>query len=869
MLSYTPSHHDLETLARLTIGQSRLRLVDTLVEAVRSDSGGCPRHHLVLGPRGSGKTHLLSLVVRKLRERDLNSAVFPVVLAEEEVASKPADLLLRILQRLAEQLVCSPQIDQEKAIEVRVRCLEQLDRIQGEANHEVALAAAFAALEVAATALDRLLVVVVENLVSLLYSGPALSRQETVKAQWGFREALEGARRLLLLAAAPTLFGEMSDPRAAFHGVFCCHTIGELSGDEMMAVIQARIDVELAAGRLEPGHLLAVQADFTANRAQLRGLFALTGGIVRYAHLIFDLMLEADLGSIGTMLARFLDRQTPYFQPCLDPRLVPEAELEVLDVLATADGPRSPIEIARRLRGRSTSAAATLLRRLQDRGLVRRKGEKRSEVRYDVVEPLYRVWRCFRVGRGDQNRMVVLAQLVAAILTPVELGGRQQTLTGTEASALRVRLLQSALARPFSPSNESARVVAFGRGQPRSQDYAAKLAAATGEAQTGSLRRGWEISSEAIGEIRALGNRLELSRCLGRHAHLAYLAGELDEALAAAQEGEGLARMLAEDGALARCLQSRGDVLLHLGRSREAQQAYVTAEGLFTKAGHELGRANCVRSRGEVLFQLGHTDQALKTYEAAAERFSSADHELGRGDCIRSRGEILLQLDRCEEALEAFTEAVTLYTKVRHDLGLGNALFGLGSALLRSGRGCEALDSFQEAEQLFSRVGDELGRANCLAGRGQLACTVGVWSLGLQLLIEAQGLAESTGHRFNSDLFSSWCLYGMGRALQDMDRPAADDLLPRVSRLAAGAGASDAVRVGTVHLAIQLVAVLGPDEAPARLAHLESELPPSHAELLRPVRLAVGVLAGTLPATLPEESVEVCRAVAHVLAVSG
>lgn len=101
---FTPSLLSHETLKAIFV--KRQRLVDRLVELNNLSSAAVSKHHILLvGPRGIGKTHLVSLVYHRLREfPDLESRQLIAWLREEEWGvSSYLDFLLRILRALSEE----------------------------------------------------------------------------------------------------------------------------------------------------------------------------------------------------------------------------------------------------------------------------------------------------------------------------------------------------------------------------------------------------------------------------------------------------------------------------------------------------------------------------------------------------------------------------------------------------------------------------------------------------------------------------------------------------------------------------------------------------------------------------------------------
>jgi tetratricopeptide (TPR) repeat protein len=596
--SYSPSHTEIPVLDRLTTGETRHRLLDTLTEAVRAEVGReSHQHQLLIGPRGSGKTHSLTLVAHRLStDLELQSQVLPIVLAEEEVASHPADLMRRVLEKLADGLDAAVGLAGREA--ARRECGHALVALRSEEDDERALEIAVGALEAASAALGRLLVAILENLDSLLYAGPSLSRGSAIEDQWGLRRVLLETRGLLVLGAAPTLFGEVTDPEAPFYDFFRLHHLDELPPEEMLALIRSRLSLELEGENLDPARRARLQTlaeHFEERTPKLRGLLVLTGGLPRFAHLIFDLLAETDLSSVAGTLSRFLDEQTPYFQSRLDPRVVPKAELEVLDAIASAEGPLTPKEIAARLRARATNAVATYLKRLRERGLVKPSSTLRKTIRYDLTEPLFRVWRRFRRSRAERDQVVLLAEVVAAMFDRPELEADWQDLIQTAAAGLRRNVVEAALGlqgwRPPRPELTPTPEELPGPIQ-KIIDRAEK------EYSTGSLPRAFELYEEAVERVRHDCPATSLTWPLNRFSLLALSAGNFETAMQVADEAEVLATQQADDLGRAAAILNRGMILLSLRDNSEAFKAFQLAESVFYKVGFDFGVGVCAAGYG-------------------------------------------------------------------------------------------------------------------------------------------------------------------------------------------------------------------------------------------------------------------------------
>jgi hypothetical protein len=468
LLSYSPSRCDPALLWRLTVGKSRENLIETLVEAVRTELGGeGHQHQLVIGPRGSGKTHVLTLVADRLEsDSELRQRTLPVPLAEEEVVGHPADLFVKILERLEGRLVDRDGLDGSKR--ALAECRDVLHRLRSEEDDDEALALAAGSLEEMAAILDRLLVPLVENLNNILYA--AYARKQAARTHWALRKVLTESKSLMLLASTPSLFGDVVDEGAPFYGFFRTHVLGELSPTERIALIRRRIEVELRDGCTNDAierRLRAFLANFDRRSASWQGLLGQTGGLPRFVHLLFDLLVETDVESVVGLLERFLDKLTPHFQPYLDPRNLPQAQLEILETLATADGPMLLSEVSAEIRGAIPGNVSNYLKRLRQAGLVRQLQGRSRTVRYDLTEPLFRVWRRFRVGRNERERIVTLAKLFQAVYEPIELQAERDD-PGLPEETLRQRAVDRALAHSVQ-EEELADIRGYGIDDPEQE----------------------------------------------------------------------------------------------------------------------------------------------------------------------------------------------------------------------------------------------------------------------------------------------------------------------------------------------------------------------------------------------------------------
>src|SRR5207248_5927371 len=99
---FTPSRTAPEVLERIFVQREAL-LKDAEERLHESAVSGNKHHLLLIGPRGSGKTHFVALVFHRLSRRDdLRDRLRIAWLAEDETTTSFFKLLLRIYRALGE-----------------------------------------------------------------------------------------------------------------------------------------------------------------------------------------------------------------------------------------------------------------------------------------------------------------------------------------------------------------------------------------------------------------------------------------------------------------------------------------------------------------------------------------------------------------------------------------------------------------------------------------------------------------------------------------------------------------------------------------------------------------------------------------------
>ncbi|MGO9972701.1 MAG: tetratricopeptide repeat protein [Solirubrobacteraceae bacterium] len=388
-----------ELLERLFV--ARERTLEVILARIEAAAATTERNHtLLVGPRGSGKTHLVSLVYH--RTNILRAAGFAL-----QVAWLPEDAWTivsyrRLLAAIAERL--EPQLEGELP----------------------ASTAGLEALLVSRASESGPIVVLAENLDRILNALEDHGQQR-------LRHLLQADRSLLLVATSTRLDRALSDQASPFYGFFTTTRLEPFSVHEAAAMLTA-----IARERGDDALAAYLHAD--KGRARLRTIMHLAGGQPRMWAVLASALTVGGLGELIDLLLTRFDDLTPYYQEQLG-RLSGQQRLVVAE-LAEVDRPVNVSELADRLGIEQRSLGKTMSE-LVDRGWVAPTTSAvtalldQRRTYYELAEPLARVSFQIKESRGEPLRLIV--EFLKHWFDPTELSG-----VDSEGIALEYMLLATA-----------------------------------------------------------------------------------------------------------------------------------------------------------------------------------------------------------------------------------------------------------------------------------------------------------------------------------------------------------------------------------------------------------------------------------------
>ena len=367
---FTPSTMSAELLERLFV--VRKPILEALMKRVKAlGRTPSPHHTLLVGPRGAGKTHLISLVYHRCKSLGKAGDGKPLRIAW--LPEDPWTLVSygRLLAAILERVV--PDFDNQKIAE------PELDAHIRHTSRE-----------------DGPILVLAENLDQILEALGDSGQQK-------LRNLLQTEPDILVIATTTRLDRSLSAHAAPFFGFFDTIRLDPFSPEEareMLTTLAREANNSELAKRLSDNESLA----------RIHTIAHLAGGQPRLWALLGSALTVEDLRDLTTLLLNRFDDLTPYYQEQLA-RLSPMQRLIVAE-LATADRPLPVKDLAERI-GYDQRSTAKAVSDLTERGWLKPTSTiftallDRRRTYYDLAEPLARLAFQIKDSRGEPLPLIV------------------------------------------------------------------------------------------------------------------------------------------------------------------------------------------------------------------------------------------------------------------------------------------------------------------------------------------------------------------------------------------------------------------------------------------------------------------------------
>ena len=654
--SFAPNWGDPQVLERTLVG--RRQLVDRLEELAIDGARGGPLHQrLIVGPRGSGKTHVVRVLHNRLQaNEELKSNLILIYLLEDELGvASFLDFVVRMLRAFARWHPNRAQLAQS---------LEELyDLPLGAQEHR----AVHLLLEEVA---DRRAVVLMENLGVTFDKKAGFGRA----GQQALRDFLQQNPRFMIFATSQALVEGTRDRDAPFHGFFHVTHLRRLTREQAMELLVAIAD---ASGKPDVVAFLMSPE----GRGRTSAIYDFTGGNHRLLVTFYDFLSAASVARLSEIFMDGLNPLRPYYQEQM--RGLSAQQQKIVQYLSVNRGAQTVKQIARGCLV-AGNVLSSQLKDLLARNIVSRHGRGRESF-YELTEELFRiVYQADLEQEGAPVRLFI--DFLGNFYTGDELCRKHR------GYALLGQKLGNSLATPFL---EEATLYAEAIHQYH-PDMSTSVETAGVDGYGG---RGLQ---EFLGELRQAGAYRDIVE------FAQYLEGERDafvlhtEAYAHAQLGDHEQALARAEEALRR---DRDDVDAHLviaevlsSRSDARERGVKHALRAVALSPED---ADALEKAGIIFGNAGQHAKALECFETV--KRLRPDYSRG----WRLAGRALERLDRLEEAEQHYRKAIQL------DEDSATARESLGVLLFNGGHYAAALAEFEATK----RLRPEYSEGCWLAGR--------------------------------------------------------------------------------------------------------------------------------------------------------
>ncbi len=382
------------------------------IESLRGSVGRKSKHHMLfIGPRGIGKTHLLSCIEAGVASDEALRACVVVARFPEESNQTLsfADFLIGLCRILKDDLEDEPLWAQLFA------------KVETEDNDAIVADTLVPAIRKQNRLRKRTLLVMLENLGEIFTR--QIRNQHDIASLRKFFMADNGC---LLLATAPMHFDGITDIGRPFYDFFDIQILENLSFEETVEVIRRNLEWD--------GHT-EILATFDDMRPRLQALYSMTGGNPRLTMMLYELIANESVTRVLDQFRLQLDRISPFYQGRLND--LSPGQRALLECLAgMRDQEKTPASIAARMR-KSQQETSSLLKRLSDSHYLRstpHPDDKRSRL-YTIREGFFDIWLAMNLSRDARKRLPFVVEFLSLYYPSIDARNEKRRQLGEKLSA--------------------------------------------------------------------------------------------------------------------------------------------------------------------------------------------------------------------------------------------------------------------------------------------------------------------------------------------------------------------------------------------------------------------------------------------------
>ncbi len=372
--TFTPSTMPQAMLEGMLV--QREQLLQSIVQDLAASVDGTKQYLMLVGARGMGKTHFVSLVYHRLKQKvGLQDKLLIAWLREEEYGVNSwLYLIIEILRSLSQEGIETEEV---------------IAKLAGLPITEAEYLASRVLMEVIG---DKTLLIITENIDQLLYS---LGDKE----QWKFRAFLQETNCCSILATTPKISVDTSKKDKPFFGFFTPIHLQVFTHDDAVAML---IKIADLSGNTSLVKFLAT----VEGKSRVRALHHLAGGNPRVYALFAQLITEDTLDALLPAVLEMLDKLTPYYQSRVESLGQSDDQQKIVMYLARQDRAVTVKEITAQCFISADKTTSNALKKLRDKGYVI-STQRGREVFYEISEVLMRLCLEMKNSRDGDLKLCV------------------------------------------------------------------------------------------------------------------------------------------------------------------------------------------------------------------------------------------------------------------------------------------------------------------------------------------------------------------------------------------------------------------------------------------------------------------------------
>ena len=386
MFVFNAKIEETEKLERMLIG--RKKTADWLEQQVlQYVNTGVAIQALIIGPRGSGKTHLLKVLYSRIvDDPDVQEKLAIAYMSEDEYG---IDTYLDLLVRMFKAFIRLEK-DENKKNQLK-ESIEQLKATQPDYRVPTAEQLLLDYFD------GRNLLVLIENL-NDIFKGIG----EKGQSKW--RDFIMKYDNTCIIATSQAIFSDVNQRNKPFFNFFNVTYLKKLTFGKAQQLLLTLAEMEKQDGLVE--HL-----NTDRGKGNLRAIYELTEGNHRLLITFYDFLKAEYKSELSKAFLQTLDKLKPYYESFL--KILSHQQQKIIQYLALERIPKTGVDIASNCFIKPTTISKQMSE-LQRLGYISAMKEGRLAY-YEITEPLLRM--CIEVNESSDGVVKLFIDFLGNLYT--------------------------------------------------------------------------------------------------------------------------------------------------------------------------------------------------------------------------------------------------------------------------------------------------------------------------------------------------------------------------------------------------------------------------------------------------------------------